>query len=106
MYERETFRGTCFLDSQGVWHFRNENVTTTAFGQCVYFANEEEEILGVITEHTDWGWCISGKNLAGEERETHIPDLSLEPVYLATDYHHAQAPKLFKNNEFDPIPDQ
>jgi hypothetical protein len=87
MFERETFRGTCFQDSDGVWHFHEENVQTTAFEQCVYVTNEEadEEILGVITEHTDWGWCISGKNLAGEERETHIPDLSLEPVYLVID---------------------
>ena len=88
MYERETtFRGTCFRDSDDVWHFHEKKVQTTAFGKRVYFANEDDdgEILGVITDHTDWGWCISGKNLAGEERDTWIPVLSSEPVYLVTD---------------------
>ena len=89
MYECETiFRGTCFLDSDDEWYFHEKKVKTTAFGKHVYFANEEddEEILGVITNHIEIdGWCISGKNIAGEERETWIPDLSLEPVYLVTD---------------------
>ena len=88
MFNRETtFRGTCFRDMKDQWHFYEKEVKTTAYHRRVYFANEEDDgkILGVIIDHTEWGWCISGKNLAGEARETHIPDLSSESVYLVTD---------------------
>ena len=82
-----TFYGTCFQDRQGKWHFDEQIVQTTALHKRVYFMDHEydEEVIATIIYHSDDGWCISGKNLAGEERETHIPDLSCYQVYLVTD---------------------
>jgi hypothetical protein len=118
MFEREaTFRGICCQDIAGKWHFDDSPVKTTALYKRVLCMFEEDggEIVGVITNYEEHdGWCIIGNNFAGKDRETWIPVLSREPVYLVTgptlDKQPAQparpAPKLFQNNEFDTIPDQ
>jgi hypothetical protein len=103
MFEREaTFRGICCQDIAGEWSFDDSPVKTRALYKRVLcmFKEDDEEILGVITDYDEiCGWCISGHNFAGQDRETWIPVLSQEPVYLVT------GPPLDKQPA-QPAPDQ
>ncbi len=88
MYERKaTFYGTCREDSDGEWHFDDKKITTTALHRRVLYAPDDDDaVVGVITEYVEvWGWCLSGKDFAGDEKEIHFENFVHDKVYLITD---------------------
>jgi hypothetical protein len=84
--EEERFRGTCSRDSDGKWHFQENEVQTKAGGKRVLICDPDGQIEGAITSYDDsCGWHIQGIHTDKQERDIWIPSIHLEPVYLIMD---------------------